>query len=190
MTGVHRPANGPRRGWIVLAGAALVVSMGLPAAAPARAELRRSVVANGGGPAMAGGQLLQATAGQPAAGAGAAGSFRLCSGFWCFGGAATTAVEPSLPPGSSTVAFAFSPPLPNPAHGAVRFRLSLPGSAEVSLEVFDVAGRRVGEPRSQPLGAGQHDLWWSAPREQAGVYFARLRVEGEVRAERRFVLVR
>jgi hypothetical protein len=169
---------------------ALVVSMGLPVAAPASAELHRSVVANGGAPATDGGHLLQSTLGQPAAGAATAGSFRLCSGYWCFGGAPAVSGVPPGPPFSSAAAFAFSPPLPNPARGAARFRLTLPGPAQVSLEVFDVAGRRVGAPQSQPLGAGDHDLWWSAPSEQAGVYFARLRVEGAVKAERRFVLVR
>ena len=168
---------------------ALAVVAGALTPSVVHAMLHRSVIAAGGGRSTSGNHALFATVGQSLSGYAALGSFRLCSGFWCFGGTGTTAVEnPESPAGHAE--FAFSPPMPNPAHGVVRFRLTLPSPAPVSFEVFDVAGRRVGEPQTQVMSAGPHDLWWSAPREQAGIYFARLRVEGAIRAERRFALVR
>jgi hypothetical protein len=181
--GVTIPAA---RAWIWM-----VAMMVLPLAAAATTQMSRSVLGNGGGTGTGGGRTLRATAGQAAIGASTNGTFKLCSGFWCFGGTSLVSVDP--PPGETgpvSHEFSFSPPTPNPAQGRTRFRITLPSPSTVSLEVYDVAGRVIGEPQTLTLGAGEHELWWTAAREQAGVYFARLRVEGEVRAERRFILVR
>jgi hypothetical protein len=172
----------------------LALAAALLAAGPARAEqLRGGVLANGGSPSSNASYSLLGTLGQPAVGGSLNGSFFLCSGFWCFGGSRVVAVEPppaTPPPEVLPTELSFSAPVPNPTRGPTRFALALPASATVTFIVYDVAGREVGEPVSRTLEAGWHQLYWQGSADQAGVYFARLVVDGRVCGERRVVLVR
>jgi hypothetical protein len=63
--------------------------------------------------------------------------------------------------------------IPNPTHGPLRIELSLPTAGHATLELVDVAGRRVVSRDLNALGAGRHvvDLRESLP---AGVYLVRL----------------
>jgi hypothetical protein len=143
-----------------------------------------------GGDAGAGAWQVNGTLGQPAVGTGTKLFRMVCSGFWCFGGTRIVSVDDG-PGGEALPAeLAFGAPMPNPSPGVVHFTLALPAPATVALAVFDVAGRQVGEPVSRRLEAGWHRLEWSAPTGRPGVYFGRLSVEGNVRFERRIVLVR
>jgi len=172
---------------------ALGLAAALLAAGPARAEqLRGSVLANGGSPSSNASYSLLGTLGQPAVGGSLGAGFQLCSGFWCFGGSRVVAVEPPpiRPPLDLPTELSFSAPAPNPTRGPTRFALALPEAATITFIVYDVAGRQVGEPVSRALEAGWHQLFWEGSADHAGVYFARLVVDGRVRGERRIVLVR
>lgn len=75
---------------------------------------------------------------------------------------------------------------PNPSRGAPLVAFELPGGAgPATLELLDVAGRRVVVREVGLLGAGAHvvSLAGDAPLA-AGVYFARLRAAGDVRLAR------
>lgn len=99
------------------------------------------------------------------------------------------AVDP--PAGASVPAeFALGPATPNPARGSARFRLALAKAATVSLSVFDVGGRQVGEPVTRRFEAGEHELTWRASEAKPGVYFMRLETDGVTMARRSIVLVR
>jgi hypothetical protein len=153
--------------------------------------IRGSVTGNGGlsaPPGTNGPQRLYGTVGQSAVGLGSSPNFILCHGFWCFGGARVVAVEPGAPGTPRELAFGL--PTPTPSRGDTRFTLALPKAAEVKLTVYDVGGRAVGDPAVQHLDAGYHELYWRAQDGRPGVYFARLQVDGEVKGERRIVLVR
>lgn len=68
---------------------------------------------------------------------------------------------------------------PNPARGEISFAYELGRDADVSLEVFDAAGRRVGEVVSERAAAGPASARWtpkdsSGNRLPSGVYYARL----------------
>ena len=161
----------------------------------AQAHPRGGVVANGGNTCSGGGRILRGTVGQPGVGVSGGATRIVCSGFWCFGGSRVVAVDdgggPGGGPGSSLPKeLAFSPPVPNPTHGDSRFTLALPAAARVSLTVYDVSGRQLGETVSQEMDAGYHQLFWRAPQGHSGVFFARLAVDGAIRMERRIVLVR
>jgi hypothetical protein len=68
---------------------------------------------------------------------------------------------------------------PNPSRGAVALTIELPRAADVTLEVFDLAGRRAALVHQGPLGAGRHALAWDGrgpggAEAAPGVYLARL----------------
>lgn len=81
----------------------------------------------------------------------------------------------------------------NPTWETASFRLGLPASARVTLSIYDVTGRRVGQPLNGVLPAGAHRVKWSgrgeSPRLASGVYFARFTAEGRT-FTRRFVLLK
>jgi hypothetical protein len=60
----------------------------------------------------------------------------------------------------------------NPARKRAAFAIALNRKAEVSLKVYDAAGRLVATPVSSMLTAGRHAVSW--PCATAGVYFYRL----------------
>jgi outer membrane receptor protein involved in Fe transport len=86
---------------------------------------------------------------------------------------------------SATSDIAFLRPSPNPARGALKLRFTLSSAARVSLAIYEVTGRRVREVASGVQPAGQHAYVWDL-RDQAGravhagLYFARLEVEGRL----------
>ncbi len=78
---------------------------------------------------------------------------------------------------------------PNPFSEAttIRFELSLPEN--VTLEVFDVLGRRVLTPVDGLTTAGRHEVTIEGTELAGGMYFYRLRGEG-INASRTMVLLR
>ncbi len=82
---------------------------------------------------------------------------------------------------------------PNPFTGRTTISFELPRAAVVSLEVLDLAGRRVALLHEGTLAAGQHQIDWSGlraggVRAPSGVYFYQLRVGDELAARRMLCL--
>jgi hypothetical protein len=78
----------------------------------------------------------------------------------------------------------------NPAHGPVDVEYALPRESRVSLEVFDLSGRRVATLQSGVRAAGRHQARWDGSSERgraAGIYFIRLKAPGR-ELTRRIVL--
>jgi len=87
------------------------------------------------------------------------------------------------------LALAFGAPQPNPSAGEVALHFTLPRAGVARLELLDVAGRRVRTLRDGWSGAGTHEARWdgrdAAGRDApAGLYWARLALDGEVRVQR------
>ena len=87
-----------------------------------------------------------------------------------------------VPPGAPTT-LRFYAPRPNPLSRETSFAFDLPRSGPVTLEVFDVNGRRVASIVSGELPAGHHEARWTATGERggrlaAGLYFARFATTG------------
>lgn len=92
------------------------------------------------------------------------------------------------PPGGGSVALA--PIVPNPVQTDARIRFVLPSSATVSLEVFDLQGRRVALLLNGALReAGTHDIELRTAGWPPGFYFCRLRA-GSVAVSRKLLLVK
>ena len=90
-------------------------------------------------------------------------------------------------------ALRFHAPRPNPLSRETRFAFDLPRSGPVSLDIFDVHGRRVARVIDGDLPAGRHEARWSADdgrgtRLSAGLYFVRFLTPGLVES-RRLVLL-
>ena len=82
------------------------------------------------------------------------------------------------------------PAAPNPFADATVLSFSLDRPGTVSLDVYDVAGRRVRSLlRARPLGAGRHDVSLDASGLSGGIYFCELVTEG-VRDRRKLTVRR
>jgi len=96
-------------------------------------------------------------------------------------------------PGPLPTVLAFARPRPNPLGDATTFAFDLPQAAQVSLDVFDLGGRRLARVVSGDQPAGRHEVRWSAAddsgrRLDAGLYFARFTVGSFIRTVRLVVL--
>jgi hypothetical protein len=78
---------------------------------------------------------------------------------------------------------------PNPVREATAIRFTLPRPAEVTLAVFDAAGRQVAHLVEGPRPAGRHAVRWEPAGLASGIYWCRLEAAGQ-RATRRLVVLR
>lgn len=95
--------------------------------------------------------------------------------------------------GATPVAFALQPVYPNPFNPAATLRFSLPRTAEVTLAVYDLLGRRVRILVEQVLPAGAHQVQWLARDEQgqavaAGLYLFRLQAGDALQVQKALLL--
>ncbi len=75
--------------------------------------------------------------------------------------------------------FALNQNYPNPFNPTTTIEYALPADARVTLEVFDVLGRRIAELMNGQVAAGYHDVKFDASALASGMYFYRLNtVEG------------
>lgn len=105
-------------------------------------------------------------------------------------GSGNVSVDAGKP--GATVLFA---PSPNPmvASGALRFDLAQGGP--VTLEIFDLGGRRIATPLRRALEAGHYSVKWSGQRDDgarlgAGLYFVRLTAPGVAAQTTRLAVIR
>ena len=78
---------------------------------------------------------------------------------------------------------------PNPAREQCTVRFTVPAAGRVTVAIYDLAGRRVRSLVTGTLAAGEHSVVWDR-RDDAGrvcgngLYFARVRTDGQWRATR------
>lgn len=94
-------------------------------------------------------------------------------------------------PGDASLALTLDAARPNPANGPAQLSFSLPATGAATLELYDVAGRRLRQWSWASLPAGRHEVQWdgaSADGRPAapGVLLYRLRAGGQT-VERRLV---
>ena len=105
-----------------------------------------------------------------------------------------TAVEPT-PMSTAGLAFAtLRPVMPNPVAHRAAFSFDLHRSGHVTLNVYDVTGRRVARLVDATLQPGVHNVTWEGLtdgglRLSSGVYMYELAM-GNDRLARRMILVR
>ncbi|ALW85511.1 hypothetical protein AUC43_10655 [Hymenobacter sedentarius] len=77
---------------------------------------------------------------------------------------------------------------PNPANGSARLTFALARAGRVELAVYDAAGRRVATQVSAVLPRGTQTLLLQTGNLKAGLYMARLVVDGQLAAARQLVV--
>ncbi len=93
------------------------------------------------------------------------------------------------PPGPPAPALALAQSAPNPARTTAIIHFALPAAGPVTLEVFDVQGRRVATLLNHQMhAAGGHDVLVRADQWGSGAYFYRLETAG-LSATRKMVVV-
>lgn len=89
-----------------------------------------------------------------------------------------TSVENSFP-ANLPLEFTLQQNYPNPFNGTTRIRYGLPVRADVSLEVYNLAGRRVATYHERAVAPGYHSMNLNAENFASGVYIYRLSATGE-----------
>jgi hypothetical protein len=97
-----------------------------------------------------------------------------CLGIYSFTDSTVAPVspQPKAPPLPSPLTFT---PSPNPTNGDLRWEFTLPRSEEVTLEVYNLQGARVGEYQPGRMSPGFHNLSWFPQGLASGVYLAQVR---------------
>lgn len=89
--------------------------------------------------------------------------------------------------GARVAAFALSQNYPNPARGGTTVGFSLPAPAEVTLTVYDLAGRRVKTAFAGPAEEGNNEVVVDISALPPGVYTYRLDAAGTTAARKMVV---
>jgi hypothetical protein len=85
--------------------------------------------------------------------------------------------------------------VPNPFNPQTRIRYELPASARARIDVYNAAGSLVRTLLDEHRGAGSHAVEWDGDdafgnRVASGVYFARLRMNGDLVDTRKMLLIK
>ena len=79
---------------------------------------------------------------------------------------------------------------PNPFNPSTTIKFGLPRQGDVSLKVYDMAGREVANLINARMNAGQVEQRFDGSGLSSGVYFYSLVVDGLVVATKKMVLVK
>jgi hypothetical protein len=71
--------------------------------------------------------------------------------------------------------FAVLPNYPNPFNNSTTIRYELPLSADVTIDIYDIAGRHIRTLLSEKQSAGYHELNWDSKSATSGIYFYKIR---------------
>jgi hypothetical protein len=87
-----------------------------------------------------------------------------------------TAIEPGA---GLPEAFVLNQNYPNPFNPATTIKFELPEASDVTLEVFDLTGRKVATLIQERRNAGYHQVNFNASRLASGMYIVRMQAAGK-----------
>jgi len=73
--------------------------------------------------------------------------------------------------------FALLQNYPNPFNAKTIIRYNLPSDSDVTIEIYDILGRKVETLFDERKRAGKHTIIWDAADIPSGVYFVRLQTD-------------
>jgi len=85
--------------------------------------------------------------------------------------------------------FSLSQNYPNPFNSSTAIRCGLPQACYVTIEIYDLLGRKVETLIDQEQQAGYHQITWDAEDKTSGVYFYKIQA-GEYTQTMRMMLVK
>ncbi|MCP4231782.1 MAG: T9SS type A sorting domain-containing protein [bacterium] len=83
--------------------------------------------------------------------------------------------------------FALKPAYPNPASGAATFAFALPEAAEVTMEIYDVKGRKVMTVLNENRDRGEYEVTADVSSLSSGIYIYRLSAGNDSAAKKMIV---
>lgn len=169
---------------------AIVLTVGVATAVVAQTELRRSVIAAGGGTASGASHVADGTVGEAVVGLAAGSTTSAGAGFWSDGFAAIVSTSPVLTP----VSFQLWQNSPNPFNPVTSIRFDLAATVDARLVVYGVDGRVVKTLVAGTLPAGRHSVRWDGrdgigAKVASGIYFYQLETT-EFVSRRKLVLLK
>ncbi len=87
------------------------------------------------------------------------------------------------------VRFALQQNFPNPFNPVTQINFDLPRKAQVTIDIYDTAGRLVHNLLHESLQAGRHSVVWNASSFGSGVYLVRMQA-GSYTGTRKIVLIK
>ncbi len=96
--------------------------------------------------------------------------------------------EDASRPVNAPETFALAQNRPNPFDSNTTISFVLPEESAVTLEVFDVTGRRIASLLDETRGTGEHSVQLDARSWSPGIYFYRLTADGVVEQKKMVVL--
>ena len=176
------------RRFLVLLSLSAFFVIALGATAPLEKEIKREIIASGVKKTSRAERKVRHTLGQAVSGSSSNPELVVRHGFWARKGSGpATAVEdptPSLPKSTR-----LDQNHPNPFNPRTTISYALSEEGHVTLNVYDVRGRRVATLVNQTQSAGEHSLVFAPEDLASGVYFYQLKAPG-FQQVRRLVLAR
>jgi len=86
--------------------------------------------------------------------------------------------------------FGLSQNYPNPFNPSTTISYALPKASDVSIDVFNILGKRVASLVNQRKSAGNYSAQFQASNLSSGVYFYTLRVNGKVLKSQKMLLIK
>jgi hypothetical protein len=90
---------------------------------------------------------------------------------------------------SSPASFFLMPNYPNPFNARTVISYNLSERSDVTLDIYDLLGRRIGTLLSERQKAGPHSVVWDARDRSSGIYYYCLKA-GDLRQSRRCLLIK
>jgi hypothetical protein len=77
---------------------------------------------------------------------------------------------------------------PNPFNAQTTIQYSLPKTSDITIDIFDILGRRIATLTEGVMPAGNHQATWDASRYSSGIYFYRLKAAEYTETKRMLLL--
>ncbi len=85
--------------------------------------------------------------------------------------------------------FSLSQNYPNPFNAQTVISYSLPTASDVTIDIFDIPGRKIETFTNGMMPAGKHKVIWDATGQSSGIYFYRIKAEDKTEI-RKMVLIK
>jgi len=77
---------------------------------------------------------------------------------------------------------------PNPFNPSTTLTFGVPRASNVSLDIFDVLGRKTQTLLSGMMPAGEHSVTWNCPTCPSGMYVVRMQAGGQTMQRKMLLL--